>query len=148
MSSPSSLLLPENGEDWPIRMVVLVTPWAWPAPTANTHASAPTAAVHVRIIVIALSPRYGENRPLKYRRSCVFWRLPPVPGRTRVRSAAGHVIELTRIIWPLCGNATRPADSRSSTLSTDWVCCQAGPARCPLYTGIIASNALLQLDDS
>src|SRR6267154_173059 len=104
MSSPSSLLLPEKGEDWPIRMVVLVTPWAWPAPTANTQASAPTAAVHVRIIVIALTPRYGD--------------------------------------------ATRTADSRSSTLSTDWVCCQAGPARCPLCAGIMASKAVLQLDDS
>src|SRR6267378_4359833 len=87
MSSPSSLLLPENGEDWPIRMFVLVTPWAWPAPTANTQASAPTAEVHARIIVIALSPRYGENRPLKYRHSCLFWKLPPVSGRTRVRKA-------------------------------------------------------------
>src|SRR6266581_1929794 len=101
MSSPSSLLLPENGEDWPIRMVVLVTPWAWPAPTANTHASAPTAAVHVRIIVIVLSPRYGENRPLKYRHSCVFWKLPRYLTGHGSGSAAGHVIEVTRIICPL-----------------------------------------------
>src|SRR5207249_3865914 len=62
MSSPSSLLLPENGDDWPIRMPVLLTPWAWARPPANRQASAPTAAVNARIVVIALSPRpWGKS---------------------------------------------------------------------------------------
>src|SRR5437867_12695883 len=52
MSSPSSLLLPENGDDWPIRILVLVTPCALATPPANKH-SAPTAAVNARIVVIA-----------------------------------------------------------------------------------------------
>src|SRR6267378_678190 len=52
MSSPSSLLLPENGDDWPIRMFVLLTPWGWATPPANKQASAPTAAVNARIVVI------------------------------------------------------------------------------------------------
>src|SRR5258706_13086325 len=94
MSSPRSLLLPENGEDWPIRMFVLVTPWAWPAPTENTQVSAPTATAHVWISVIALSPRYGQNLPLKYRHSCLFWKLPPVPTRTCVRKA--HLLAFLR----------------------------------------------------
>src|SRR5882757_9034459 len=117
MSSPSSLLLPENGEDWPIRMFVLVTPWAWPAPTANTQASAPTAAVHVRIIVIA--PRYGENRPLRYRPLVSFGSYPRYLAghgsakRSWIRDQ-GHTNHLA-----LCGDTTRPADSRSSAISTD-----------------------------
>src|SRR6266849_5545928 len=61
MSSPSSLLLPENGDDWPIRMRVLVTPWAWAALPASKQASAPTAAVSARIVVIAPPPRYGKS---------------------------------------------------------------------------------------
>src|SRR5439155_462495 len=56
MSSPSSLLLPENGDDWPIRILVLVTPCAWATPPASKH-SAPTAAVNARIVVIAPPPR-------------------------------------------------------------------------------------------
>src|SRR6266853_4762498 len=72
MSSPSSLVLPENGDDWPIRILVLVTPWASAPPPANKQASAPTAAVNARIVVIALPPRTRKNRPLKYRPFCLF----------------------------------------------------------------------------
>src|SRR6266850_8287101 len=57
MSSPSSLLLPENGDDWPIRMLVLVTPWAWAALPASKQASVPATAVNARIVVIAPPPR-------------------------------------------------------------------------------------------
>src|SRR5437773_7508118 len=65
MSSPSSLLLPANGDDWPIRILVLVTPCALATPPANKH-SAPTAAVNARIVVIAPPPPPREDAP--YRR--------------------------------------------------------------------------------
>src|SRR5712691_11122257 len=79
MSSPSSLLLPENGDDWPIRMLVLLTPWALATPPANKQASAPTAAVNARIVVIALPPRLREHRPLKDRHFVYFMNFPPRP---------------------------------------------------------------------
>jgi hypothetical protein len=55
------LLLPENGDDWPIRTLVLVTPWASAPPPANKQASAPTAAVNARVLVIALPLVHGKS---------------------------------------------------------------------------------------
>src|SRR5713101_7242115 len=99
MSSPSSLLLPENGDDWPMRMFVLVTPWAWPVPTANKQASAPTAAVHVRIVVIALSPRSSVKSAAEI--SALWsWKLHLVPVRTRVRKAQPRAC---RTLHEACG---------------------------------------------
>src|SRR5882672_3350884 len=86
MSSPSSLLLPENGDDWPIRMFVFVTPWAWAAPPANKQASAPTAAVNARIVFIALSP-HSWGKAAAEISALWSWKLRVGPVRARARKA-------------------------------------------------------------
>src|SRR5882762_3106691 len=103
MSSPSSLLLPENGDDWPIRMLVLVTPWAWAALPASKQASVPTTAVNARTVVIAPPPRsrkigrsnlgtfayHGSSSPLGCRVPAI---LHPPTGRQPHRPAIGRRI--------------------------------------------------------